>query len=338
MPTLTGVLLIAVALGIGAAAYNTGSNILFITLSLLLSCLILSGVLSWLNLRGLGWRLHAATPWRVGQDQVVVMDMRNRKQVLPTYGVWFSLRAVQAEARTRLMLRERLDAGETTRLEWVVRPTRRGRERIEMTEVGSLFPFGFLRKCIGGNHEREVTVWPAPVTYRRHGGGGAWRQHTGERDRRIGQGGDLLALRRYATGDSHRQIHWKATARLRKLMVRQVSAENEEGYTVWLETPAELWPRPEQFELLVSFVATLTEDLFRAGQLLAVALNANASIPVRRLRDVELFLDRLSLVEPVASSIPTSPTAVRRRNLLTFAPEGLRGVCAYLDGAKTASA
>ena len=51
MPTVSGILLISVALGIGSAAYNTSNNILFITLSLLLACLILSGVLSMLNFK-----------------------------------------------------------------------------------------------------------------------------------------------------------------------------------------------------------------------------------------------------------------------------------------------
>ena len=49
LPTLSGTLLITVTIGIGVAAYNTSNNILFITLSLLLSCLILSGLLSWMN-------------------------------------------------------------------------------------------------------------------------------------------------------------------------------------------------------------------------------------------------------------------------------------------------
>src|SRR5204862_479654 len=64
LPTVPGVVLIALSMGIGTAAYNSSSNILFITLSLLLSCLILSGVLSWLNLRGITWRLRLAPPLR----------------------------------------------------------------------------------------------------------------------------------------------------------------------------------------------------------------------------------------------------------------------------------
>jgi hypothetical protein len=68
LPTVSGTLLIAVAFGIGAAAYNSSNNILFITLSLLLSCLLFSGLLSWLNLRRVLWRLRVTGPLRAGHD------------------------------------------------------------------------------------------------------------------------------------------------------------------------------------------------------------------------------------------------------------------------------
>src|ERR671918_2511276 len=71
LPTVPGMVLIALSFGIGTAAYNSSSNILFITLSLLLACLILSGVLSWLNFRGVQWRLLLAPPLRVGHDAIV---------------------------------------------------------------------------------------------------------------------------------------------------------------------------------------------------------------------------------------------------------------------------
>jgi hypothetical protein len=61
-PTVLGLVLIALALGIGTAAYNTGSNILFLTLALLLACLLLSGLLSWFNFRGICWRFRRLGP------------------------------------------------------------------------------------------------------------------------------------------------------------------------------------------------------------------------------------------------------------------------------------
>jgi uncharacterized protein (DUF58 family) len=370
VPTVSGTLLIALALGIGSAAYNSANNILFITLSLLLACLILSGVLSWLNFRGVAWRLELAPPLRAGHEAVVGLGLRNRKQFLPTYGVWFDLvaraadqgppavaestitgkgldlremlaKAAAEEARGQLFLRERLDPRGVTRLEWRFLPARRGRLRVELAGIGSLFPFGFLRKTLSTELVEEVTVWPAPVEYRRHGVATAPRTAGGERTTRAGSAGDLQALRRYAPGDSHRLIHWKASARSRQLLVRQLAAESAEGYSLWLRTDAAVWTRPEQFELLVRFCATLAEDLFREGQLVAAAIDDDAPMPIRRVRDLELFLDRLAVVQPrgeKAEGTPPTVMAIKRKNMLTFAPDGARGVAAYADGEKTATA
>jgi hypothetical protein len=64
--TLPGGIVIAVAMGIAAAAYNTSNNILFIALSLLLACLVFSGLLSWLNFRNMSWRVRVQPPLRAG--------------------------------------------------------------------------------------------------------------------------------------------------------------------------------------------------------------------------------------------------------------------------------
>ena len=366
LPTIPGVVLIALSLGIGTAAYNASSNILFITLSLLLACLILSGVLSWLNMRGVQWRLQLAPPLRAGHDAVVVVELRNRKRFLPSYGLIFELltrpvedhtgmraettltargsevraalaKADAAETRGRLPLASRLDPGGETRLEWVVKPERRGRFRVELVSVGSLFPFGFLRKDIGTEVISEAIVWPAPAEYRRHAVAVTRRSIGGERVARAGSGGDLLALRRYNTGDSHRLIHWKASARTGTLLVRQMAAESAEGYSLWLRTDAGIWSRPEQFELLISLVATLAEDLFRAGRLQAVAIDDGVPMPTRRVHDLELLLDKLALARPRVEAAPAGEFHVAKQNVMTFAPEGARGVAAYIDGQMAAS-
>ena len=372
LPTLSGTLLIALSLGIGMAAYNSANNILFITLSLLLACLILSGVLSQLNFRGVAWRLELAPPLRAGHEAVVGLGLRNRKAFLPTYGLWFELlarhvedgpppalestitgkgidlrvewaKAEQGETRGRLFLRERLEPGGETRLDWLFKPLRRGRLRVELAGIGSQFPFGFLKKLLTTELREELMVWPAPVEYRRLAEAGARRTAGGERTSRTGNGGDLLALRRYAEGDSHRLIHWKASARSRQLLVRQFAAESTEGFSLWLRTDAAVWTRPEQFELLVSFCATLAEDLFRAGQLIAAAIDDEPPVPIRRVNDLETLLDRLAVVEPRKEAGPGAAVAAAeytqaKRNVLTFAPDGARGVAAYVDGEKTATA
>ncbi len=338
--TLPGGIVIAVAMGIAAAAYNTSNNILFIALSLLLACLVFSGLLSWLNFKKMSWRLRVQPPLRAGRDHSVVIELNNGKQVLPSYGLWFEISAAGAKRPARLPLRERLDAQGSACLEWTLKPEKRGRLKIELLTVGSLFPFGFLKKLVGSELAREVLVWPAPVEYQKFTLA-SWHQpgHV-ERASRAGQGGDLFALRNYARGDSHREVHWKASARLRRLMVRQHAAETQTGFVLWLQTSSDDWTRPDQFELMCSLAATMAEDLFRAGRLVSVSINDEAPLPVRRMHDLERFLDRLALVKPEAPAYQSSRGAVsvRRANVLTFAPDGARGVIAYVDGEKAASA
>ena len=96
-PTISGLVLIGLSLGIGTAAYNSASNILFIALSLLLACLILSGVLAWWNLRRVDWQLDVEPPLRAGQPAELGLVLSNDKKFLPTYALWFEFAATPTE-------------------------------------------------------------------------------------------------------------------------------------------------------------------------------------------------------------------------------------------------
>jgi len=354
--------LMALAMGIGTAAYNTASNILFITLSLLLACLLLSGLLSWFNFMGTCWRLRPSGAWRAGHETLVTIEVENRKSWLPSYSLWFELatqprhlpppekpekemkmREILAAAekyvtRGRIFLRERLEPRGAATLDWGVKPTRRGEAVVELGAVGSLFPFGFLRKNIGTALKQSVLVWPAQVEYQWTGAVSDHAGASGQRTARAGTGEDLLALRKYEQGDSHRLIHWKASARLGKLMIRQFAAESHDGYVLRLDTPAAVWTRPEQFELLCSFVGTLGEDLYAGGRLRGITVNGGPLLETRRIRDLEAVLDELARLQPVAEPGTASGDWGAAKNVITFAPEGARGVIAHVDGRQTASA
>lgn len=367
--TLSGVVLIGLCMGIGTAAYNSASNILFIALSLLLACLILSGVLAWLNLRGVAWELDLQPPFRAGQLADVALALKNAKTLLPTYALWFEfsarpvVRGDEAKPETTLTakgidvraalarvesgvstgsahLRTRLEPRGEARLDWAFTPERRGLYRVELRSVGSLYPFGFLKKLSAADLSREVHVWPAEIDYRRFAAAGS-RRPSGELQlARAGNEGDMIALRRYEHGDSHRLIHWKASARTGRLLIRQFSAQSSEACSLWLRTDQDLWPEEGQFELMLSFAATLAQDLFTAGRLLSASIDASGPMTMNRVADLESFLDRLSEVQRTpAGRMTTAPQGAGRArgNLLTFEPEGTRGVASYINAVKTAS-
>ncbi len=348
-PTLSGVVLIALSLVIGFAAYNTANNILFISLSLLLACLLLSGALSWLNLARVSWRLRIEPTLRVGVETLTVLEVRNRKRVLPSYGLSFYLQAGgKVPVRVVLPLKERLEPqGGRARMEWIWKPNERGAVPVELSSVVSMFPFGFLKKRFRGGLKRDVIVWPAPVNYQTFSVLSRTRTPQGREQNRQGHGGDLYGLRAYVRGDSLRLIHWKASAKAGQLLVRQHSAERAEGFSIWVNPVADRWIRPEQFELMLRFAGSLAEDLFRAGRLDWVLVAAGPARRARRLGDVEAFLDELAVLRPVQVRIPddvgmtvAAGAAIRGKlpgNLLTFAPDGISGVAAYLDAQKAAA-
>jgi uncharacterized protein (DUF58 family) len=236
-------------------------------------------------------------------------------------------------------MRTRLEPGGSSRLEWTFTPAKRGVLRLELRGVGSLFPFGFLRKFTGTDLLREIPVWPAPVEYRRFAGATPRRQGGELSQARSGNEGEMIALRQYAAGDSHRLIHWKASARSRELLIRQFSSQNSDACSIWLRTDAAVWTRPDQFELLMSFAATLAQDLFRAGRLRSTAINSGRHFPTKRVADLDSFLDRLAEAQPVPGSADAgaSSPGVTRANLITFEPDGIRGVAAFTNGIKIAA-
>jgi hypothetical protein len=64
-------------------------------------------------------------------------------------------------------------------------------------------------------------------------------------------------------------------------------------------------------------------------------------VTMRRVADLESFLDRLAEAQPLpapkAVAAPAKGPGRRHPNLLTFEPEGTRGVAAFINGTKTAA-
>lgn len=330
VPTSSGYVLILVALGLGSAAYNTSSNILFMALSLLLSSLILSGFLSWLNFKGTQWRLRQPPHYRVGDSAQLQLEVNNSKKLLPTYSLWFNVTTEQDEGKQRIHLEDRLDPGMSTTLDWLFLPQKRGRCKLTVSGIESQFPFGFLRKSIGGGINQEITVLPKRIPYNFQPPGGHHSHLQGETNRRPGAGNELINIRRYQPGDAQRLVHWKASARQRQLLVRQMAEENRDGYVLFVESPRALWPDDTQYEALCSFAASLAEDIFQDGRLLGFAVNDEPVQPLKRLHDLQLFLERLALLERTDNYAAAPDSG--GRNLITFRP-GLGGeVYAYLGG------
>lgn len=335
IPTLSGYVLIFVSLAIGVAAYNTSSNILFITVSFLLSSLILSGVLSSLNFSRLTWRLIEQSPYRVNRKAFVRLEISNAKRFLTTYSLWFDMVAKLSGIKGRLSLAKRLNPERHVSLEWSFVPVNRGLERISIRGIGSQFPFGFLSKMMPADETVEVYVWPERIDYSFNPIGGSEIHFQGQTLKRKGSGEDLIGIREYQIGDPRKQINWKATARRQKLMVREMAEDKQPGYILAVDTSHQAWKRKDNLEHLCRYAASLAEDLFTHNQLSSTIINGEEPLIIRTMTDLEEFLNALSVVESVDHS---HDVGSHRSNVITFEPVYPGGVHAMVGLQKAGQA
>lgn len=318
LPTKTGVALILLTIGIGSAAFNTGHNILYLALSVLLSTLLVSGVLSWLNFKGCRWRMELRDRLRVGERTPVHLLLHNGKRRLPTYCLTFRVGAQREGRYASIRLPSRLEAGEEIRLLWDFVPQQRGVEYVALAGLVSRYPFGFLKKKIRDSYRREVLVWPRRIACRFHGSRAGRARPHGAR-RRPGEGVELVRLREYRPGDPPRKVHWKASARVGKLQVRETAQEENQSFRLFVEPDQSLWKDEAAFERMCSAAASLAEDLFQHGQLQGVQVAGEAYRPVRSQEDLYRFLDDIALLK-------------REVVIAGEGPRGLAGAVRFRDG------
>jgi uncharacterized protein (DUF58 family) len=119
------------------------------------------------------------------------------------------------------------------------------------------------------------------------------------------------SLREYVPGDDRRQIHWRASARLDQLVVRQYVDTNEPMGTVVLDTRARVWTEPS-FEDGVEVAASVTAGLQALGHIVDVHIVGLPPSRSRRLGAVTVA-DRLAAAARVETAGPADLLALAGR-------------------------
>jgi uncharacterized protein (DUF58 family) len=291
--TFAGYVLCIVGICLGMAAYNNASNILFLALSLTLAMLGLSGVLAWMNFRKLEWRMIPPSRLRVGEPAPVSVTVRNGRRHLPAFALRFGVSASPGVDRSIVRFRDPLDPGEEAARVWEFAPTARGETVLRLDGVTSSHPFALMEKTVGTPRMMRVIVWPARVAYAFEPETGRMLRREGDMHRK-GSGAELIGLREYLPGDAMRLIHWKASAKRGRLLIRETAEPGEAGFSLRFDSGMFTRAGDACFEKACSLAGTLAEDLFHKGKLTAVATGDDAFTPVKRIGDLHAFLDRLA--------------------------------------------
>jgi uncharacterized protein (DUF58 family) len=260
--TTVGLWYVLLTVMVAIASTNTGNNALYAVLAVMFAVLILSGLLSRQNVRGLAVELTAPAEVFANRPFEVGFNLASRGWLLPR---WFLLLRLAREAKPRLIPYLPRRGRSSGRIETMV--PRRGPFRLPYAHVSSLFPFGFFRKGVRYRSDLAVLVFPEifPAAASRSDEAEAMGE---DASRRPGWGHALFSLRAFRRGDDPRGIHWKQTARTGEIVYMEREAEQVRRLSILFDNGVgELADaaRRDRFERLVSEAATAAVDHLARG-------------------------------------------------------------------------
>ena len=132
----------------------------------------------------------------------------------------------------------RLAPGRTVFLPYQVKPKERGAHRFEACHFRITSPLGFWRRNLRFGPETLVRVFPNFAAVRKYAQLATSHRLSQlgiHRRRRRGEGMEFHQLRDYREGDSLRQIDWKATSRVRRLISRDYQDERDQQIVFLLD-------------------------------------------------------------------------------------------------------
>ncbi len=262
--TRRGAFFVLVVVLVALSSLNTGNNLLILVLSTLMAAMIVSGLISNLVLYELRIVLRAPDAIHAGQKAVFMLTLENLKHRFPSFALKLkSRKGEDAEQEgTDFFVQEKMfpfiKAGGTLSLPLTCGFERRGIYPVTGFEVRTTFPFGFFSRGREIKASGSIVVYPRLRNVTQLLLLYPYLDGTQEQNRR-GTGGSLYNIRSYQTGDEARHVHWKSTAKLDRLMVRDLSAEEDQPVSIAFSTylPILTPAARSAFETAVSYVASL---------------------------------------------------------------------------------
>ncbi|MBV8516496.1 MAG: DUF58 domain-containing protein [Acidobacteria bacterium] len=277
---------------LAVAALNTGNNALYIAVSFMLGCLLLSGMASRGGLKsitvevgGIGeaWAEHPADG---------TLRVRNRSRIWNVRDVVLVSDSLAAPVLIPLLPR---------RAERLVPASflfhRRGLARVTAVDSYTRYPFGFFLKKRRLRVASEVVVFPKILAnaaleerYRAVAGEDAGSQ-------RPGAGSEIHAFREYTRGDSLRHVHWKKSASLGRWIMKQTELESARSVHVVVDPYKPREVSDAAFEEMISAAATFLLDASRRGADVTLSL-PRVDLRARSGESAAPLFRALALLEP----------------------------------------
>ena len=329
----TGLLLL-----IGAAAINTGNNLLYLVVAMMLSLIIVSGIMSESTLRGLSVRRSLPGASLKGGMQSgaffkdhptrVLFEVSNRKKYLPSYSFIIEETPVETGDSGTLSTKPayvlKLGSASSTATSAEYTFARRGRVSLKGLRIKTRFPFGLFSKGRPLALPAEVIVYPevrpvktTPQRRRMKRGSRVPEAEPRGLPGLKGRGTGLYGLREYTFADDSRFIHWRASAKARGLMYKELEEEKEDRVlidfrnlsTIKKEAKEDAGPKGTEadtyFEAKVDEAASLVNHYILKGYAVGLKTIGAELKPTRGRGQLQHALSVLALVEPSGQGTPT---------------------------------
>jgi len=305
--TRFGIIFILFAIGVGAAAINTGNNLLYLILGILLGLIVVSGILSDSSI----WDLRAR--WEPLEDLYAgtgaSWSIEIYKSRFP--GVLARISTRWSFAVVNPVLLWWISARQPHRLIIRFQPERRGWLELRSVRSSTVYPFGLFEKYHEQSCDQRWLVYPKTQTLAIRTLLESAAIGMDHASNRAGQGSVPFLLRDFRSGDSARRIEWKASARTGRLWVSEMEVEAEASQTLQVTR----WPRElsrDDQEDFISFLASWCRTSMEAGKAIGLQTPDHVFTPAASKVHLKQLLRYLALVDfsadaPITPSIPLRP-------------------------------
>ncbi|GAB4241101.1 MAG: DUF58 domain-containing protein [Deltaproteobacteria bacterium] len=256
--TFEGKAFLALTLGVGIAAVNTGNNLLYLALSFNLSLILLSGALSEGTLRRIRLSVRQVSEAFAGEEAFLSVTCSAEGKRFPGFSLVASLRVEGKPVTVRF---PDIPPGGTATRVIPFRPDRRGPLASIPSSVSTRFPFALFEKSAAVTAPAGILVYPRPFPAETARGAPPEAAPSGRPDPAGRAGVFPRGAREHLPSDPVRDIHWKATARTGRWMTKE--REGEAVPVVDVQVPA--GGTEERFEERLSLACGTVLALDRRG-------------------------------------------------------------------------
>lgn len=316
--TREGKYFIGITFGVGFAAINTGNNLLYLLLGMLLSLIVVSGVLSELSLRGLTVLRRLPPRAQVGRPHLVEIEVYNHKRKLPSYAIEIEdLRQGQPADKRCFFLK--ISPASAQVAAYRRTPARRGRDLHIGFRVATRFPFGLFEKSRELSADGELIIYP-PVDPVRLPPDHAGRHHGGDNLYGRSGGDEIVGVRPMRDGDDPRDIYWRKSTLTSQMVLRERAQESRRDVEYVIDpfhpsaSPDDDWSA--RFERRIRDVASHAVAHLKRGDAVTIRTTTDERVRATPAAGADPALRFLALLD----AVPADGSRVSSRSAPRSAP------------------